>query len=51
LQNANRQIGYKDRDDVIAWARLAGLTTFEVVNMPANNLALIFTTSKDYNMH
>jgi hypothetical protein len=51
LQNANRQIGYKDRDDVIAWALLAGLTAFEVVNMPANNLALIFKTSKDYNMH
>ncbi|WP_420012825.1 DUF938 domain-containing protein [Tateyamaria sp.] len=44
LQRANPDIGYKDRDQVINWATKNGLAHAETVQMPANNLALIFTS-------
>jgi len=44
LQSADPAIGYKDRDDVIQLAENAGLKYVETVAMPANNLALIFTS-------
>jgi SAM-dependent methyltransferase len=43
LQSADPKIGYKDRDDVLAWAQASGLVHREIIDMPANNLALIFT--------
>jgi SAM-dependent methyltransferase len=43
LQSADPNIGYKDRDDVLAWAQASGLECSEIIDMPANNLALIFT--------
>lgn len=44
LQGADPDIGYKDRDQVIGWAQGAGLDHADTVPMPANNLALIFTS-------
>lgn len=35
------EIGYKDKDEVIAWLRDAGLGAVDVIDMPANNLCLI----------
>jgi len=43
LQSADPNIGYKDRDEVLQWGQQAGFRTLECVEMPANNLALIFT--------
>lgn len=34
-------IGYKDDFDVIDWVHTAGLTLVDVVEMPANNLAIV----------
>lgn len=42
LQSADPDIGYKDRDTVLAWAHTAGLASTQCADMPANNLALIF---------
>lgn len=36
------ETGYKDDFDMLDWAEAAGLTTCEVIEMPANNLALVF---------
>ncbi|MBK0327503.1 DUF938 domain-containing protein [Rhodobacteraceae bacterium F11138] len=35
------QIGYKDDFDVLDWAETSGLVPFRVVEMPANNLAIV----------
>lgn len=43
LRAADPNIGYKDRDAVLKWGQAAGLTSTQCVEMPANNLALIFT--------
>lgn len=42
LMHSDPNIGYKDDFDVIEWASNAGLNTAEVLEMPANNLCLIF---------
>lgn len=43
LQAADPNIGYKDRDAVLEWGHEAGLASAQCVEMPANNLALVFT--------
>jgi SAM-dependent methyltransferase len=43
LQAHDPQIGYKDDFDVLDWAEAAWLETHEVIEMPANNLALVFS--------
>lgn len=45
LQAADPAIGYKDRDTVLGWGADAGLGVADCVDMPANNLALIFRAS------
>lgn len=40
---ADPDIGYKDDFDVIDWAHSHGLETSHVLEMPANNLAFVFT--------
>ena len=42
LVNADPDIGYKDDFDVIDWATEAGLDVAHVLEMPANNLSLVF---------
>lgn len=42
LQSADPAIGYKDRDAVLGWGQNAGLARAQCIDMPANNLALIF---------
>ncbi|MEP2718323.1 DUF938 domain-containing protein [Pseudophaeobacter sp.] len=37
------EIGYKDDFDVLDWAARAGLDPVEVIEMPANNLALVLS--------
>jgi SAM-dependent methyltransferase len=44
LQSADPAIGYKDRDCVIDWGVAAGLAHRETIDMPANNLALIWSS-------
>lgn len=41
LQEADAQIGYKDDRDVIDWLEAAGAQVTDVIEMPANNLALV----------
>lgn len=36
------EIGYKDDFDVLDWGETAGLRPVEIIEMPANNLALVF---------
>jgi len=43
LINASSDIGYKDDFDVIDWAQEAGLIVANVLEMPANNLSLVFS--------
>jgi hypothetical protein len=38
-------IGYKDDFDVLDWAGDTGLSPVEIIEMPANNLALVFAKS------
>lgn len=42
LISTNADIGYKDDFDVIDWAQGAGLEVAHVLEMPANNLSLVF---------
>ncbi|AVO39004.1 DUF938 domain-containing protein [Pukyongiella litopenaei] len=42
LQASDPEIGYKDDRQVAGWARSAGLTPVARVEMPANNLALVW---------
>ncbi len=42
LQATDPAIGYKDRDTVIGWGRDTGVLPADCIDMPANNLALIF---------
>lgn len=42
LIGADAEIGYKDDFDVIDWADEAGLDVAHVLEMPANNLSLVF---------
>lgn len=42
LINTDPTIGYKDDFDVIEWSVEAGLQTVHVLEMPANNLCLVF---------
>jgi hypothetical protein len=42
LRAQDPAIGYKDAGDVERWATKAGLTLDERVEMPANNLLLVF---------
>lgn len=42
LVNTDPEIGYKDDFDVIEWAMDAGLDMAHVLEMPANNLSLVF---------
>ncbi|MEP4036340.1 DUF938 domain-containing protein [Pseudophaeobacter sp.] len=41
LQAHDPETGYKDDFDVLDWAEAAWLTPVEVIEMPANNLALV----------
>ena len=41
LRTQDPEIGYKDDFDVIDWLHEAGLDLMDVVEMPANNLALV----------
>lgn len=41
LRAQDPEIGYKDDFDVIDWLHDAGLTLVDVVEMPANNLAIV----------
>lgn len=43
LTNADPEIGYKDDFDVIDWAQDAGLEISHMLEMPANNLCLVFS--------
>ncbi len=43
LISTDADIGYKDDFDVIDWAQEAGLETAHVLEMPANNLSLVFS--------
>ncbi|OIQ45648.1 MAG: methyltransferase [Roseobacter sp. MedPE-SW] len=45
LQAHDPETGYKDDFDLLDWAEAAGLTPVKVIEMPANNLAFVF--SKD----
>lgn len=45
LQTHDPKIGYKDDFDILDWAEATGLTPVQVIEMPANNLAFVF--SKD----
>ncbi len=42
LVSTDPEIGYKDDFDVIDWAMDAGLDVAHVLEMPANNLSLVF---------
>ena len=42
LISTDQEIGYKDDFDVIDWAVEAGLDVANVLEMPANNLSLVF---------
>lgn len=42
LTSHDPEIGYKDAHDVIAWAAARGLGLVAEVEMPANNLSLVF---------
>lgn len=41
LRAQDPEIGYKDDFDVLDWAQAAGLSPLEIVEMPANNLAIV----------
>ncbi|MEP3332495.1 DUF938 domain-containing protein [Sedimentitalea sp.] len=41
LRTTDPDIGYKDDFDVLDWAQAAGLTPLEIIEMPANNLAIV----------
>ena len=43
LVNTDAEIGYKDDFDVIEWAQTAGLNAAQILEMPANNLSLVFS--------
>lgn len=45
LQAHDPEIGYKDDFDVLDWAEAAGLTPLRIIEMPANNLALVLEKS------
>lgn len=42
LITIDAEIGYKDDFDILDWANEAGLETAHVLEMPANNLSLVF---------
>lgn len=46
LVNADPEIGYKDDFDIIDWAGEYGLSPRHVLEMPANNLAFVFSRSE-----
>ena len=41
--NTDAEIGYKDDFDVIEWAQTAELNAAQILEMPANNLSLVFS--------
>ncbi|MFC4217128.1 DUF938 domain-containing protein [Pseudophaeobacter arcticus] len=45
LKAHDPEIGYKDDFDVLDWAQEVWLNPVEVIEMPANNLALVFAKS------
>lgn len=45
LTDHDPQIGYKDIETIETWATDAGLTRAALIEMPANNLALVLKTS------
>ena len=47
LRAQDPAIGYKDVDTLAGWARAAGGHLAETVEMPANNLMLVFTRTAD----
>lgn len=42
LTSHDPEIGYKDTSSILDWAAAQGLTSLQVAEMPANNLALVF---------
>jgi len=46
LITADHEIGYKDDFDVISWAESSGLETDQILEMPANNLCIVFRKSE-----
>ena len=42
LQAHDPETGYKDDFDLLDWGEAAGLSPREIIEMPANNLALVF---------
>ncbi|WP_245924489.1 DUF938 domain-containing protein [Aliiroseovarius pelagivivens] len=47
LSGQDPLIGYKDLETVQAWAEKAGLHTVDLIEMPANNLALVLRRTSD----
>lgn len=45
LREQDADIGYKDAGDVQTWGEKAGLTHLRTVDMPANNLAILWQNS------
>ena len=43
LVNTDAEIGYKNDFNVIDWAQTAGLDAAQILEMPANNLSLVFS--------
>ena len=43
LQGSDPEIGYKDDGDVARWLQDSGLTEVEIAELPANNLAFVFS--------